>query len=270
MHLRRFLLSLATAGLAASAVQARTICTVMADAGSQKIFMQQGECNERVTSASTFKIAISLMGFDSGFLKDAHTPALPFRESYPDWGGPDWRQTTDPTRWIKYSVVWFSQQVTQSLGAARVQQYVDAFQYGNRDLSGDPGKHNGLVHAWVDSSLQISPLEQVSFLEKVVNRRLPVSAHAYDMTNQITEVTRLPGGWDVHGKPGTGFPRAADGTDDTAHGYGWFVGWATKGTQTVVFARLTQDERKEPGTTGMRNRDALLKELPGILKSRAD
>ncbi len=63
--------------------------------------MQEGDCATRVTPASTFKIAISLMGFDSGFLKDAHTPTLPYREGYVDWGGAEWLKPTDPTRWIK-------------------------------------------------------------------------------------------------------------------------------------------------------------------------
>jgi beta-lactamase class D len=266
MYLRRVVSTFLALGLAASAAQARTICTAIADAGSGKILMQQGDCKERVTSASTFKIAISLMGYDALILKNAHSPALPFREGYVDWGGAEWRRTTDPTRWMKYSVVWFSQQVTQSLGEARFQKYVNEFQFGNQDLSGDPGKHNGLTHAWIDSSLRISPLEQVSFLERVVNRQLSLRARAYDMTSQIT---RLPHGWDIHGKTGTGFPPAPDGTDDTAHGYGWFVGWATKGPQTVVFARLVQDEKKEPGAAGLRARATFLNELPALLDTLA-
>jgi len=269
MYLRRLAFSVLTLGLVASAAQAKTICTVVADAASHKILMQQGDCNQRVTSASTFKIAISLMGYDSGFLKDAHSPALPFREGYADWGGEPWRQTTDPSRWIQYSVVWYSQQVTQSLGEARFQQYVDEFQFGNEDVTGDPGKHNGLTHAWIDSSLKISSLEQMSFLERVVNRQLPVTAHAYDMTSQITQLGQLPNGWDIHGKTGAGFPRAADGTDDTAHGYGWFVGWATKGPRTIVFARLIQDERKEATAAGLRTRATFLRELPALLDTLA-
>lgn len=269
IYSRCLALSVLALGLAASTAQARTVCTAVADAATGKLVVQQGNCSERVTPASTFKIAISLMGYDSGFLKDAFTPALPFRAGYPDWGGAEWRQPTDPSRWIKYSVVWFSQQVTQSLGQARFQQYVDAFQYGNKDVSGDPGKHNGLTRAWIGSSLKISPLEQVAFLEKLVNRKLPVAPHAFDMTRQITEMSQLPDGWDIHGKTGTGFPHYADGSADRAHGYGWFVGWAQKGARTYVFARLIQDEKLEPGTAGLRARAAFMKELPALLSSFA-
>ena len=269
IYSRCLALSVLALALVASTAEARTVCTAVADAATDNLVVQQGDCNERVTPASTFKIAISLMGFDSGFLKDATTPTLPFRAGYLDWGGAEWRQPTDPSRWIKYSVVWFSQQVTQSLGQARFQQYVTSFQYGNQDVSGDPGKHNGLTRAWIGSSLKISPLEEVTFLEKLVNRQLPVTPHAFDMTSQITQISQLPDGWDIHGKTGTGFPHQPDGSDDQAHGYGWFVGWAVKGPKTYVFARLIQDEKPEQGAAGLRARAAFMKELPSLLSSFA-
>ncbi|WP_154872308.1 class D beta-lactamase [Paraburkholderia terricola] len=250
-------------------VQARTICTALADARTGEVLFQQGDCSSRVTPASTFKIAISLMGFDSGFLKDEHSPTLPYQTGYVDWGGASWREPTDPSRWIKYSVVWFSQQVAQSLGQARFQRYTNQFEYGNRDVSGDPGKNNGTSRAWINSSLRVSPLEQVAFLKKVVNRQLPVSAHALDMTDRITEVTVLPNGWNVHGKTGTGSPAAQDGAFDKAHAYGWFVGWATKGPRTLVFARLIQDEAVTPGATGVRARDSFLTEFPALADAPA-
>ena len=90
---RHVALGFVLAGLASSTVYARTICTVVADASTRQILVQQGDCSSRVTPASTFKIAISLMGFDSGFLKDAHAPRLPYRDGYVDWGGAAWRQT---------------------------------------------------------------------------------------------------------------------------------------------------------------------------------
>lgn len=268
MFFRKIALGVFVAGLMASTAQARTICTAIADAQTGTVLMQQGACDERVTPASTFKIAISLMGFDSGFLKDTHSPVLPFREGYVDWAGAAWRVPTDPDRWIKYSVVWFSQQVAQFLGQERFQQYADLFQYGNKDVSGVPGKNNGTMGAWFNSSLRISPLEQLSFLEKVVNQKIPVSTHALDMTKALTEITVLPDGWDIHGKTGTGSP-GSDGSYDPAHAYGWFVGWATKGTRTLVFARLIQDEKLEEGAAGIRARDAFLKELPAILAAQA-
>jgi beta-lactamase class D len=245
-----------TPALAAEAAQApKPIhCTVMADAATGKRLVQDGQCAERVTPASTFKVAISLMGYDSGILVDEHTPTMPFKKGYVDWR-PNWRTAVDPTSWIRDSVVWYSQQITTQLGEERFKRYLKQFDYGNQDVSGEPGEHNGLTYSWLGSSLKISPDEQVAFLGKLVNRKLAVSENAYAMTYRITQLAPLANGWEIHGKTGN------------ASGYGWFIGWATKGQRTIVFARLLQDLKKEEVSPGFRARDALLQELPAQLES---
>jgi beta-lactamase class D len=249
-----------------AAAQAKTLCTVLADAASEKIIEQNGDCETRVTPASTFKIAISLMGYDSGFLRDEHTPAIPFREGYTDWN-PAWRVTTDPASWIKNSVVWYSQQITQRLGEDRFRNYASAFHYGNEDVSGDAGKHNGLMRAWISSSLKISPLEQAAFLRALVRRHLPVTPLAFEMTDKITTLGETADGWRINGKTGTGFPINTDGSEDKAHAYGWFVGWATKDNRAIVFVRLIQEDKQEPVSAGLRAREAFTKELTSLLPS---
>lgn len=168
---------------------------------------------------------------------------------------------------MQKSVVWYSQQITVGLGKKRVQHYVNAFHYGNADIGGDPGKDNGLTYAWLNSSLQISPLEQLAFLRAVVRRQFPLSPKAYEMTNRLMTIGALPNGWEVHGKTGTGFPLLADRSEDKNHAYGWFVGWASKGDRTVVFARLVQDEQRGKVGAGLRVRDGFMEELPTRLDS---
>ncbi|MFS2135718.1 class D beta-lactamase [Duganella sp. Dugasp56] len=238
-------------------------CTEMADADSGKRLVHDGHCDERVTPASTFNIAVSLMGYDSGILRDEHTPRLPFKAGYTDWN-PSWRATTDPTSWIRNSTVWYAQQVTSQLGAERFQRYVNSLNYGNRDVSGDAGKDNGLAMSWIASSLKISPVEQVVFLSNMLNRKLPLSEHAYEMTARLTELDALPNGWEIHGKTGTAAPVLANGRDDEKHRYGWFVGWATKGSRKVVFARLVLEDRQQ-AAAGPRAKQAFLRDLPAQL-----
>ncbi len=246
-------------------VFANADCSAFADAATGKILRQEGVCDQRITPASTFKVAISLMGYDDGFLKDESSPALPFRQGYPDWIA-EWKQTTNPAGWMKHSVVWYSQQTTLALGEEKFGRYVRAFGYGNADVSGTPGKHDGLTTAWLSSSLKISPLEQLSFLQKIVRRELPVSANAYEMTRRITAMPALANGWRLNGKTGTGAPLKVDGAEDWDHPYGWFVGWATKGDRTVVFVRQVQEPRKQSGA-GPRTRDAFLPMLAAMLDS---
>lgn len=241
--------------------QTLTMCTVVADATTGAMLKQEGDCARRVTPASTFKIALSLMGYDAGILKDAHEPALPFKKGYPAWRE-SWRSTTDPTKWMTESVVWYSHQITARLGEARFNDYVRAFNYGNRDVSGDPGANNGLTRSWIGSSLQISPLEQVSFLREIVQRKLPVSAGAFDMTQALVDIGPQPGGWHVYGKTGTAASRTANGkVAASTPWWGWFVGWATKDGRTVVFARLTKAPTRPAVSASLTAKESVLRDL---------
>ena len=239
-------------------------CTTFVDAGSGKALLREGDCSSRITPVSTFNIVVSLMGYDSGFLKDQHAPVLPYRESYQAWNK-EWHRDMDPSQWISYSAVWYAQQVTQHIGRAQFERYVQGFGYGNRDTSGDRSKDNGLTWSWVGSSMQISPDEQTSFLRRLARKELPVSQYAHDQTAKLLKVRDLPNGWQVFGKTGTGAPIGPDGKDDYSRSYGWFVGWATNGQRTIVFARLAQDEKLTEGAAGPRTKEAFLRELPAQL-----
>ncbi len=248
----------------AGAVAADNVCTVLAEASTGVILKQEGECDRRVPPASTFKVPIALMGYDAGFLKDEHDPKLPFKKGYPDWIE-SLRTDTDPAAWMENSVVWYSQQVTQALGMEKFADYVEAFDYGNADVSGDKGRDNGLTRSWLSSSLRISPIEQLDFLAKIVGRKLPVSEHAYEMTEAILTKHDLSNGWKVLGKTGSGFSVGADGAVDRNRPFGWYVGWATKGDRTVVFARLKELSERQKMSPGLGSRDELLKDLPSML-----
>lgn len=240
---------------------ARELCTLIADADSGKLILQHGTaCSERVTPASTFKLAISLMGYDSGVLRDAAAPALSYQAGYPDWGGDAWRREITPTAWLKDSVFWYSQQVVMRVGQGRFAQYVRAFQYGNEDVSAVKVDDPGLNGVWVMSSLRISPEEQLAFMRKVARRQLPVSAHAFEMTDMISSNGSPIHGWTVHGKTGTGSP-GSNNRYDACRAYGWYVGWATRGAQTLAFARLIQDEHSLRPNAGLRAREELFQLL---------
>ena len=154
------------------------------------------------------------------------------------------------------------------MGAPRLTEFARSFGFGNGDFSGDPGKNNGVDRAcWIASSLRVSPYEQAVFLSKLVTRRLPVSARAMLAAENLVEVLPAAGGWQVHGKTGTAYPRNENGVADERHGYGWYVGWASRGSRTLVFARLDQDERAEVVPTGLRTRTALVAAWPVLAEA---
>lgn len=244
------------------AASARTVCTIVADARTGTILLEEGDCRSRVTPASTFKIPLAVMGYDARFLRDPQTPVLPFRAGYPNWGA-NWEQPTDPQSWMKHSVVWYSQEIARDLGVERLTSYAARFGYGNADFAGDLGKNNALERAWISSSLKISPVEQVGFLRNLLTGNLPVERRAVEQTLRIVESAQA-GEWTVAGKTGSAYPRNADGSFNRARGWGWFVGWATRGDRALVFARLNQDEQRQTGPGGLRARAKFLDEWPAL------
>ncbi|MDQ2819743.1 MAG: M56 family metallopeptidase [Pseudomonadota bacterium] len=239
---------------------ARLDCTLLVDAASGATMVSEGNCDVHVTPASTFKIAISLMGFDSGVLTDANTPWLPYKTEYAS-PVPSWRHGTDPVGWLRESVVWYSQQVTGRLGGARVRHYVQAFDYGNRDIASVAGVDDAVAFSELSPTLRITPQEQTVFLRKLVNRELPVSQQAVDTTARLLKAATLANGWEVYGKTGTAAVERLDGSADDAQSMGWFVGWAVKGGRTVVFARLTQQPSDSARAAGPQTRASFIEEL---------
>jgi beta-lactamase class D len=241
--------------------------TLVLDARTGRILHRSGACATRFSPCSTFKIPLALMGFDTGILHDAHSPAWDYRpEVHPAFRATD-RQRTDPTSFEANSVIWFSREITARLGMRRFQAYVDRFGYGNRDLSGDPGKNNGLTHAWLASSLAISPDEQVAFLRRLLAHRL-ASSHAHRMTEAVLPVFPGAGGWTVHGKTGSGSLRNARGVVDENLPLGWFVGWAEKGGRRLIFARLGAGEgMRRDVAGGPAMREAMLADIARLARA---
>ena len=265
MRLSLFAAALAGVFAVSTPAQARDICTLIADAATRTVLHQEGDCETRVTPASTFKVALAVMAYDAGIITSAHEPKLPFKEGYADWLGAAWRQDTDPTMWMVNSTVWYSQRLAEMLGAEKLTAYAQKFGYGNADFSGDPGKHNGLERSWISSSLKISPLEQAGFVAALVDGKLPVSAAVMSGTMELVQQGGASEGWTLRGKTGSAFPRMADGNFDRARGWGWYVGWAEKGDRKLVFVRLAQDEQRQQVSGGLRARDELVADWAGLV-----
>ncbi len=260
--MRFLLLAFALCLISAAAQASETGCTLIVHAETGATLHNAGNCHTRLGAQSTFKIPLAVMGFDSGILKDAHNPVWQYEKGFTR-NRPEDEQPTDPTYWEKESVVWFSQKLTRQLGMEKFSRYVETFDYGNKDLTGNPGRNDGLTNAWLSSSLQISPVEQIAFIRKLRQCDLGVSQDACDKTTSVMPVYEL-GEWVVRGKTGTGFPRNADGTKNRKRQEGWFVGWASKGGDEVLFAKTMTFDSDGTLFAGLKTRDAFLKELPAL------
>ncbi|MEX0285446.1 MAG: penicillin-binding transpeptidase domain-containing protein [Paracoccaceae bacterium] len=240
-------------------------CSLLIDANTGATIYEAGvSCDTRFPPASTFKLPLALMGFENGLLTSADSPALPYDPAI-DAPLEVWRHTTTPRRWLRYSVIWYSWWLTGETGAEAFQAFVDKIDYGNRDLSGAPGKNNGLTHAWLGTSLKISPKEQAEFLHRVHARSFDLTDDTYDLLDQTISRFTVAGWPDsVAGKTGTTWA-----TDDAGHRtrtqFGWFIGWGEHQGRNLIFVRLQVENDPPKGHAGGRARDYVLKYLPDWL-----
>lgn len=218
-----------------------------------KILQQVGEeCNKRFAPCSTFKIALSLIGYDAGILKDTNKPKWQVPENVDPYINVC-KGIHDPISWMRDSCLWYSQILVNKIGTNKFQDYVTKFSYGNMDLSG------GLTASWVSSSLKISPWEQIAFIEKIINEDLPVTQASYKNTEKIMFIQEMAGGWKLYGKTGNGALFDDEG-NKTDLQQGWFVGYIAKDNRKIAFVSHLSDQDKMSSFASFRARnEALIK-----------
>lgn len=195
-----------------------------------------GNIDNRYPPFSTFKAVLAYIGFTEGILETKDSPKWDFKEEYEnnfqDWYTREkgleyqWCQAHTPATFMKHSVVWYSHKITQRLGKKKFQEYVSKLNYGNKDVSGTPDKDDSLLNSWLGTSLEISPREQVEFLEKLFANEPELSKYAQEKTKEVMDREEEWVGWKLYGKTGGGSGRN-----------GWFVGWIEKGDQRIIFAQ---------------------------------
>ena len=141
-------------------------CFLLYDEQSGRSTREPAEaCSTRVTPASTYKIPHALAALDARVVSGAHEvfpydgAALPFER---------WKRDHDLASAMRDSVVWYFQRIAERMGIEREREYLKAFEYGNQDASGP------LTSFWLGDSLRISPDEQLGFLRKFFEGKLPV------------------------------------------------------------------------------------------------
>ncbi|MBS0619563.1 MAG: class D beta-lactamase [Spirochaetes bacterium] len=212
----------------------------------------EARCRERFVACSTFKVALAVMAFDAGILKD-ETQTL-------RWDGEKrlldiWNRDHNAATWMRDSVVWFSQRLTPKLKAARIQKYLRDFRYGNEDFSG------GLTMAWLHApdsnmpSLRISAYEQAEFMKALWTDRLPVARHATALTKKITFLEASPAGYRLSGKTGSNFY-----DNNQKKRLGWFIGHLQKdAAEYVVVVNFRDTEPARENEYGGKTAKAIAK-----------
>ncbi|HMK39581.1 MAG TPA: penicillin-binding transpeptidase domain-containing protein [Bacteroidota bacterium] len=192
-----------------------------------------GDCGKRVTPASTFKILNSLIGLETGVIKDEHF-VIPWDSVHRDIES--WNRDHDLASAIANSVVPYYQELARRVGRTRMSSYIDSTGYGNSDASGP------IDRFWLGSTLLISADEQVDFLRRLYDGRLPFSRRSMDIVKRIL-VLEHNGEYTLRGK--TGFSEDRSGVL-----VGWFIGYVEKSGNVYFFAlTMTSPNVERDGDT---------------------
>jgi beta-lactamase class D len=223
---------------------------VMLDPKARRLVVHNAErARTRFAPASTFKIPNTLIALESGvatgpdFRLQWDSTIAPRQPWWPD----EWAKDHTLRSALRVSAVWYYQEIARRVGSARMQRYVDRFDYGNRDISG------GIDQFWLRGGLRISPLEQVEFLRRFHAGELGVSDRATRILKDVLVLEETPT-YRLSGKTGW-----ADLSDSA--GVGWLVGYLERGDDVYFFATNIPIRRNQDAAARLPITKAVFREL---------
>ena len=193
--------------------------------------------NLQLIPASTFKVFSTQAALESGVIAgpDAIIP----------WDGivrsrTELNQDLPLKRAYALSAVPHYQEMVRHIGHMRMQHYIDAVGYGNRDISG------GDDSFWLEGNLRISPMQQIDFLKRLYLNELPFRPEVMATTKEIMVSEQTPE-YTIRSKTGLAILPGQ-------HNVGWWIGWVEKGDNVTFFASAL--EAVDPGDSFLATRIA--------------
>jgi len=173
----------------------------------------------RVAPNSTYKIYDALFGLEEDIITPENSFIAWNGETYPfeAWNADQTLQSA-----MNSSVNWYFESVDEQLGAANISNYIQEIGYGNENISGDFSTY------WMESSLKISPIEQVELLTQLQNNNFGFAPENINAVKDSICLSSSDAGT-FYGKTGTG---RVDGQDVN----GWFIGYIETVDNTYFFA----------------------------------
>jgi len=175
----------------------------------------------RVSPNSTYKIFSALIALQTGVLQADN--------SFMAWDGENhpfeaWNQDQNLATAMRYSVNWYFQNFDRQVGLESLYYYLAS--YGNSNLSG------GIADFWIESSLRISPVEQVQLLTDFYRNDTVFETRHVNAVKDVLQLQENNGAV-LSGKTGTGFVNGIVAN-------GWFIGYVENSGRTFVFATYIQ------------------------------
>lgn len=196
-----------------------------------QIYNQELALTQR-SPCSTFKIISSLIALENGIIKP--------KESVHTWSGEmfwneEWNRDIDFSDAFRSSCVWYFREIIDEIGKDRIQENLNELGYGNCDISDWEGRLNTnnnnpvLTGFWIESSLLISPKEQVEVMERIFGDNTDYSEETLDQLKQVMLLSEQDNaGISIYGKTGMG--KAYGIVIDS-----WYTGFADTTDKRIYF-----------------------------------
>ena len=177
--------------------------------------------------ASTFKIANSIIGLETGVIESDSTL---FK-----WDGAkkwvkNWEQDLVLKDAFQFSCVPCYQEVAREIGAQRMNVYVQKLKYGNLKIDSAT-----IDNFWLEGESRISQMQQIDFLKRFYNFELPISKRTENIMRTIMLIDDTDD-YKLSGKTGLS---NANGDYN-----GWFVGYIELKDNTYLFATNLEPQKE--------------------------
>ncbi|TKC20148.1 BlaR1 family beta-lactam sensor/signal transducer [Robertmurraya kyonggiensis] len=216
---------------------------VLFDEKNDQYFIHNKERSTlRVSPDSTYKIYSGLFALESN--------VITADSSIISWDGApnpyeSWNTDHDLASALENSVNWYFQALDKQTGLDTIQASLNQINYGNGDVSG------GVDSFWLESTLKISPVEQVKILRDFYHND---QGFKQEHINTVKDALQLEekNGAILSGKTGTG---NVNGKNIN----GWFIGYVEAKDNTYYFATNIQDETDATGSKAVEIALSILK-----------
>jgi beta-lactamase class D len=191
--------------------------------------LEASAVDERRTPWSIFKIPNLIIALESGVADSLEMDLVwdPTRRPASDFWPQDWRRDQTVRTAFERSAAWAFRDLAVEIGTQTYRETLSDWAYGDADVA------DGSDLFWLDHTLEVSPAEQVSFLDRLLSRELGVSETSLEALNEVSFAGDRPDGA-LHGKTGSG---PVDLSNMQGRFEGWYVGYLVQQDRApIVFA----------------------------------
>ncbi len=169
--------------------------------------------------ASTFKIVNSIIALELGVIENDSTMIK--------WDGEKrnmkvWEQDLYFIDAFHYSCVPCYQEIARKIRAERMRMFLNKFNYGDMKIDS-----SNIDLFWLEGESKISQFEQIEFLQKLQEERLPISSRTLKTIKRLIVIEKNEN-YTINGKTGWSIRNG--------NNIGWFVGYIEKQENVYFFA----------------------------------